>query len=1459
MCLKRELLITRKLWADIINNTLEREGFEERITEKSYAALGVNLTPTKHRGWVSDKLESMGIQSRIVDENKEITEENKNKIIQNPEILLHELTSKQATFTQHQLHQTIQKRLGDNDKCNANVFMHILEKSIYLGDGIDGMPRYTSTHYQMKEEVAIKTLASILGENKSHAVRNIRVDAYLNDHYAHMTDEQQSATLGLIKNDSLAVLLGRAGTGKTSTTVKAVCELYKQEGYTVIGGSLARLAADNLGSETGIKTNTLHAWLYCWDRYQQAEKEFLSFNNIVSKNILKQFQWYKDLKSFEHLQLNSKTVFIADEAGMIGTDLWMRFLDYARQRGAKVIAVGDDNQSKAIGAGDFFREIINQTTEKGCLFALNKIQRQKIDWMKTASEHFAMLNTQEGLALYEEKGHVHSIDSEYLEEEIAQHYVNRIASRELDDKGDIKYKTGLVLAFTNAQTKALNQAIRQKLRSTVIPGHILSDFDVLTLGKGEQATHFALGDKIVFLKNNNQHITLVDQYGEVITNRSISNGTTGILETVKDHGKEIVVRLDEATTAHFSIETYKDFNHGYALTIHKSQGQTVDFTLIAASRLMDALLTYVAMTRHRHDVHLFYSKEDFASYKEFALHMSRYTNKDLVKDYTIRPENTDAWHRVQEYQHCIYDASSLMKESIAENNPDWKAYLEIKRDQIQLGKDILNDFDAHQTYIHQAGLTHEMLQYTTGQKLRPLSVAEQKAKLNVEIYGETANVARELWNEIKLSTNKKEHPLYDDYQNLRAERDALAKDILYNYPLYREFVNHYSKEYGMSKRTLENQVSYREKSLQKQLLAEIKVSFNFAASQESLTNKHPVDAKGHEAEHMLSIQKRQNNTPSSKFTSFEKSTTEISNELREHIADLAIHFLGQPKQTSRCQWRYGNKGSIAIHVQGSKKGLYTNFESGVSGNAVSLIADQLGLTKKEAFKWGVHWLGYDHSRESMFVRNEPIHPKTDQQSEMNWKPIFPAPQEVPDLKNTPSLSYMMRGKVEVARYPYKDADSSILGYVVRLEDKNGQKITPTLTYCHNEHGQQIWRWNGFGEDRPLYGLEQLKDKFDALVLIVEGEKTCEAARMLFPDHVVITWSGGCGSVYKTDWSPLTGKDVILFPDHDEAGLKAMLKIGDLLNKQGNQSIHIIDIPSTLPHKWDLADAMPEHTTLQDLMSQAKTHAEMKFEVYQKTNSVYQKTFNYLEIKAFAQHNRSGHLLSSDNAPFMEYVANESYKELALLNTLSRSNISEDQLKHQAFFTSIYTTRFKEIAEQRKETPSYEHLLTMGVIAAKMNQDGKVSDHNVHMNDAKFEFFAIEKKISEHLKNPPDSIKKEEKYIKEGLIRCAYRFKTTLDTDMPSHLTKDIYNGLLRICPDTSHAYLVKGVIDHILSEKAKGEFSLHSLSHETVSFNMKFNQMNLQKALERNHDQSMHMEQQRNLDKELHRGVELTL
>jgi hypothetical protein len=69
ICTRKELLATRKLWADLANHFLEREGFEARIHEKSFADLGIDLEPTKHRGWYADKRLSLNLPSRIVMEN----------------------------------------------------------------------------------------------------------------------------------------------------------------------------------------------------------------------------------------------------------------------------------------------------------------------------------------------------------------------------------------------------------------------------------------------------------------------------------------------------------------------------------------------------------------------------------------------------------------------------------------------------------------------------------------------------------------------------------------------------------------------------------------------------------------------------------------------------------------------------------------------------------------------------------------------------------------------------------------------------------------------------------------------------------------------------------------------------------------------------------------------------------------------------------------------------------------------------------------------------------------------------------------------------------------------------------------------------------------------------------------------------------------------------------------------
>jgi hypothetical protein len=173
------------------------------------------------------------------------------------------------------------------------------------------------------------------------------------------------------------------------------------------------------------------------------------------------------------------------------------------------------------------------------------------------------------------------------------------------------------------------------------------------------------------------------------------------------------------------------------------------------------------------------------------------------------------------------------------------------------------------------------------------------------------------------------------------------------------------------------------------------------------------------------------------------------------------------------------------------------------------------------------------------------------------------------------------GKKEVARYAYRDASGQLLGFVVRLEDTKGKKIVLPLTYCKNEKGFACWRWKGFGEHRTLYGLEHLALESEKPVLIVEGEKTAEAARHLavLQDYLIVSWHGGVGAIKRVDWQPLLGRDTVLWPDHDAVGVKAMQSIAEKLhgiNQAGNvfATIRWVELPEDVPEKWDLADALP---------------------------------------------------------------------------------------------------------------------------------------------------------------------------------------------------------------------------------------------------------------------------------------------
>ena len=158
------------------------------------------------------------------------------------------------------------------------------------------------------------------------------------------------------------------------------------------------------------------------------------------------------------------------------------------------------------------------------------------------------------------------------------------------------------------------------------------------------------------------------------------------------------------------------------------------------------------------------------------------------------------------------------------------------------------------------------------------------------------------------------------------------------------------------------------------------------------------------------------------------------------------------------------------------------------------------------------------------------------------------------------------------KWGYKGSKGETLGFVCRYITPEGTKTYRPWTY--GRYGEVAapleWRALTWAKPRPLYGLDRLAAKPDAKVLIVEGEKTADAAQELFSGMVCMTWPGGAGAGWHVDWTPLTGKHIILCPDSDAAGMAGMETVAGFLLAI-NCTVQLID-SSDMPKGWDLADA-----------------------------------------------------------------------------------------------------------------------------------------------------------------------------------------------------------------------------------------------------------------------------------------------
>lgn len=204
----------------------------------------------------------------------------------------------------------------------------------------------------------------------------------------------------------------------------------------------------------------------------------------------------------------------------------------------------------------------------------------------------------------------------------------------------------------------------------------------------------------------------------------------------------------------------------------------------------------------------------------------------------------------------------------------------------------------------------------------------------------------------------------------------------------------------------------------------------------------------------------------------------------------------------------------------------------------------------------------------------------------------------------------------VASWPYRDANGTLLGYACRIEPEPGKKdIIPMTWRLNTETGEVKWKQLALDEPRTLYGAELLAQNPTAPVILVEGEKAADAARVILDGHphLVLTWPGGGKAVKKANWELLRGRVVAGWPDCDsktdprtdmmmpycdQPGISAMLTIAGLADAHGfKMKIVAVPGPGQWADGWDLADGLQEgwdaERTLKALRNNLMTADEIR--------------------------------------------------------------------------------------------------------------------------------------------------------------------------------------------------------------------------------------------------------------------------
>ncbi|MGQ0846130.1 MAG: MobF family relaxase [Sporichthyaceae bacterium] len=386
-----------------------------------------------------------------------------------------------------------------------------------------------------------------------------------------LAPDQHAAIVGISGSGRrLDVLVGPAGTGKTRTLAILTRAWANAHGPgSVVGLAPSAAAAFALGNALDVQCETTAKWLHDNDPADPSCKRDPVAGTLAGQ------------------ALRPGMLVILDEASLASTAHLDALLAHANSAGAKLLLVGDHRQLDAVDAGGAFALLAETATAQGRGHELHALWRFRNRWEAEATR---ALRTGEPAALdaYAERGRLHEGDTNAVTEAAYRAWSDDLAAG----------RTSLLLAADRDTVAALNL----RARTDRLAGEGPAGPEALL----HDGTRCSVGDRIVTRRNNRQ----IPVSGEGF----VRNGANWTVAQVRPDGSLLAASDQPGSDTVHLPAGYVDehVELGYATTIHRAQGATVDTAHAIATGVMDRRALYVALGRGREANHVYVATDGLA-------------------------------------------------------------------------------------------------------------------------------------------------------------------------------------------------------------------------------------------------------------------------------------------------------------------------------------------------------------------------------------------------------------------------------------------------------------------------------------------------------------------------------------------------------------------------------------------------------------------------------------------------------------------------------------------------------------------------------------------------------------------------------------------------------------------------------------------------------------------------------